>query len=380
MLYVDDEEHNRIVFEQSLMAEFAIRVAPDAEAALRIMDEYDVAVIMSDIRMPGMSGDDLLSIVAQRHPRTVRMVLTAFSDIDPILRAINQGLVARYMIKPWNRDEMIQTLRWGVETWNFGRDAAELQRRLIETERWATMGRFSAMFIHDVRTPVGTAMTNNDMISLDYLPHLRIALDEAGIDPAHRQKIDEMIDDIKGAQEHVGIALQMAKDFLGAMSDFGKPQKTDGPPPEADPLPVIRHAITVCHSIAVAKKAQLGFRLPSELPHVRISAVSLTQVLVNLLNNGVQAVAARGLENGEVSVVARVRPDELELRVHDQGVGMPPEILNRIGTPFFTTKNEGSGLGLAQCQRLIGGAGGRLKIESELGVGTTVTIILPTAA
>ena len=66
--------------------------------------------------------------------------------------------------------------------------------------------------------------------------------------------------------------------------------------------------------------------------------------------------------------------------MHDDGVGMAPEVLSRVGTPFFTTRDEGTGLGLAQCQRLIGTAGGRFRIESTPGVGTTVTIILPTVA
>jgi signal transduction histidine kinase len=70
----------------------------------------------------------------------------------------------------------------------------------------------------------------------------------------------------------------------------------------------------------------------------------------------------------------------LELKVRDEGVGMAPDVLKRVGTPWFTTRKEGTGLGLANCQRLVGSAGGRLRIESEQGVGTTVTILLPTAA
>ena len=64
----------------------------------------------------------------------------------------------------------------------------------------------------------------------------------------------------------------------------------------------------------------------------------------------------------------------LELVIRDDGVGMTPDILKRVGTPFFTTRAQGTGLGLAQCQRLVGTAGGRLRIESEPGIGTTVTI------
>ena len=102
-------------------------------------------------------------------------------------------------------------------------------------------------------------------------------------------------------------------------------------------------------------------------------------MLINVLANGAQAVAARGTPNGSVSIVARA-DGSLEIQIRDTGVGMAPEVLSRVGTPFFTTRAEGTGLGLAQCQRLIGTAGGRLRIESEVGIGTTVTIVLPTAA
>ena len=81
-------------------------------------------MLVTDIRMPTMNGDELLRIVKERHPQTIRMVVTAFADIDPILRAINEGFVARYIIKPWVRAELVQVLRWAIEAWAFGRDSA----------------------------------------------------------------------------------------------------------------------------------------------------------------------------------------------------------------------------------------------------------------
>jgi C4-dicarboxylate-specific signal transduction histidine kinase len=132
--------------------------------------------------------------------------------------------------------------------------------------------------------------------------------------------------------------------------------------------------------ITIEKSAQIGYRGAKQLPQVRISPVDLTQVLVNLVNNATQAVAARKEPNRHVALEARTQGDMLELQVRDDGVGMAPEVLKKVGTPWFSTRSEGTGLGVANCQRLIGRAGGRMRIESEQGVGTTVTILLPTAA
>ena len=148
-----------------------------------------------------------------------------------------------------------------------------------------------------------------------------------------------------------------------------------------DPLPIVRHAMSVCQELAVQPCARtIGYDGPRELPRVRMSPTELTQVLINVVANGAQAVAARGDRQRQGLDRGAHDGDMLELQVRDDGVGIPPEVLKRVGTPFFTTRDEGTGLGLANCQRLIGTAGGRLRIESEPGVGTTVTITLPTAA
>ena len=89
-----------------MKAEFNVKVASDPNEALEILESNDVAVIVTDMRMPTMSGEELLRVVKERWPQTIRMVVTAYSDIDPILRAINEGLVARYIIKPWVRTEL----------------------------------------------------------------------------------------------------------------------------------------------------------------------------------------------------------------------------------------------------------------------------------
>lgn len=382
VLYVDDERANRIVFEQSLGSDFRITAVPDGHTALQIMDSQDVAVLVTDMRMPGMSGEELLRITKERKPQTIRMVVTAYSDVDPILRAINEGLVARYIIKPWIRTEIVQVLRWAIEAWTFSRDSAALQTRLMETERLATLGSIAGMLVHDLKQPLMSLLINVDHLRelAKAAPTLQHALTQASMEPDERTRLLGLVEDLDPLTSDLKISATHLSSLIDGLRELSRPRDKSTNLQAADPLPIVRHAMAVCQELAMVAHASIDYEGPSMLPRVQMSPTELTQVLINLVQNGTQAVAARGATSGKVSIVARTESNMLELCVRDDGVGMPPEVLGRVGTPFFTTRAEGTGLGLAQCQRLIGSAGGRFRIESEPGIGTTVTIVLPVAA
>ena len=382
ILYVDDERANRVVFEASFRAEFNILSAADGEAALRELATRDVAVLITDMRMPGMTGDELLRIVKDRHPQVIRIVMTAYQDIAPILAAVNEGLVARYIVKPWDRDELAQVLRWATEAWAFGRESAALQRRLLETERLATLGSIAGHLIHDLRQPLMSQMVNLEALSdLARVTGLLTGLVEGAGLPADQQAqvlamladLGPTIDDLKTSTEHMGQMISNLRELGRPRAAAAEERRT------ADPVRTLRHALTVCQELVVKARATASYEGPAELPAVALPATELMQVLVNVLGNAAQAVAARGEPHGRVRVIARLLGDQLELAIRDTGVGITPEVLAKIGRPFFTTRAEGTGLGVAQCQRLIGAAGGQFRIESELGTGTTVTLMLPLA-
>ncbi|HMG24922.1 MAG TPA: ATP-binding protein [Kofleriaceae bacterium] len=381
-MYVDDERGNRIVFEQSLSAEFNLRTAQTAAEVLELLEQHQVAVVVSDMRMPSMSGEELLRIVRERHPQVIRMVVTAYADVEPILRAINEGLVARYIVKPWIRTELVQVLRWAIEAWTFSRDSAALHRRLLETERLATLGSIAGMLVHDLKQPLMSLLVNVEHLRelANAAPVLRDALLQAPIPSAQRARLIELVDDLDPVTADLRTSGSHLSELISGLRELGKPRDPRSPTSITDPLPIVRHAMAVCQELAIPARASIGYDGPGSLPPVRMSATELTQVLINVVANGAQAVAARGVPHGKVSIVARSDADMLELQIRDDGVGMAPEVLSRVGTPFFTTRPDGTGLGLAQCQRLVGTAGGRFRIESERGIGTTVTIILPTAA
>jgi signal transduction histidine kinase len=377
VLYVDDELSNRVVFEQSFGREFDVVTVADGAAALALLETREAAVLLTDMQMPELSGEELLRIAKERHPRTIRVVVTAYSDIDRILRALNEGLVARYIIKPWERTEIVQVLRWACEAWSLSADAAQLHHRLVETERLVTT---ASTLVHDLKTPLMTILSNAqhlEDLSTD-VPQLRAALAELPLAARHRRLLDLILDDLKPISEELVSATERLDEMIERLHPF--PDAVPGVTPSIDPLPIVRHVMAVCQPLASQLSASIAYDGPGALPRVRMSATELSQVLINVVANGAQAISARGTGHGRVSISAHEHEGMLELKVHDDGVGIAANDVARVGTPFYTTREDGAGLGVAQCQRLVGTAGGRFQIESEPGNGTTVTILLPTAA
>jgi len=382
IVYVDDERANRIVFEASL-PEFHIKSVDSGEQALALLASHDVAVLVTDMRMPGMPGDELLRLAKQQHPQVIRMVVTAHSDIDPILRAINEGLVARYIIKPWERDELAQVLQWACEAWVFGRSSAALHQRLLDTERLATLGTIAGRLVHDLRQPLMSQMANIEYIAelAHDAPAIAALVERSTLPVAQRERIARGLADLPGAVADLKVATEHLSKLIGNLRELGKPRRDEPVAVEpVDPVPIIRHAIAACQELVVKSRSTIGYSGAARLPRVFMLETELLQVLINVVANAAQAVAARGVPGGRVAIDARPVGNTLEIQIQDTGVGMTPEVLKRVGTPFFTTRADGTGLGVSQCQRLVGSAGGRFLIDSEAGVGTTVTIVLPLAS
>ncbi len=381
ILYVDDERGNRVVFEQSFAAKFRIRTASGGAEALEILAQEEVAVLLTDQRMPDMTGDDLLRVVKERHAQVVRIVITAYADVEPILAAINEGLVARYVIKPWDRAELEQLLRWAIEAWRFGRDSAALQRRLLENERLATLGSIVGAVIHDLNQPlIGLVMNGDRLVELaDAVPLLKRSLAGEPLGASQRAAIAGLLEELPEVSDELRQSINHMRGMTASLGQFLRQTSPGGPVGAADPVPVIRHAIGVCQDIAVRARGSLIYDGLGELPRVRINPTDLTQVMINLVANAAHALAARDRAGGHVTVFARAEEQLVRFEVRDEGVGMSAAVLAKVGTPFFTTRTEGTGLGVAQCQRLIGKAGGTFRIDSQEGVGTIVSFTLPRA-
>ena len=130
VLVVDDEPRVLDALEAVLAAEFRVLRAEGGEQALRLLPGADVAVIVTDYRMPGMTGVELLSLSQDVAPDAVRIVLTAYTDVDSLMDAINTGRIYHFVPKPWDPNELLIIVRRAAERYTLARDNARLRDEL----------------------------------------------------------------------------------------------------------------------------------------------------------------------------------------------------------------------------------------------------------
>ena len=123
VLYVDDEEINLINFQETLCDDFEIFTAGSGLEALALLErEGEMALVVSDQRMPEMSGIELLIKVRELYPETIRMILSAYTEIHELIEAINKAEVYRYFVKPWQEDSLRLTIGNAVGTYALGQE------------------------------------------------------------------------------------------------------------------------------------------------------------------------------------------------------------------------------------------------------------------
>ncbi len=135
VLYVDDEPDNLRIFDLTFGREFTVYTAPSGEAGLDVLSRLPVALVLSDHRMPGMTGTEFLARVADIDPKTVRIMVTAYGDAETLEDAINTGSIYRYIPKPWTPEDVRATLRRGIEVYALDREREQLLRELALINR-----------------------------------------------------------------------------------------------------------------------------------------------------------------------------------------------------------------------------------------------------
>lgn len=151
ILVVDDEPANLRSLERLFRGEYEVLMAGSGTEALQMLREHDVALLITDQRMPEMTGIELLKSTVPLRPRMVRMILTGYTDIDALVEAINCGQVYRYVTKPWSNEELKVTVRRALEHYETNKERYELElanqrlmSRIREIQQLATIEQAAA--------------------------------------------------------------------------------------------------------------------------------------------------------------------------------------------------------------------------------------------
>lgn len=231
------------------------------------------------------------------------------------------------------------------------------QEKLEQTARLVTMGEMASTLAHELNQPLsaiasyGTGCLNKLESGHYTAAELIIALGKV----------------VQQAQR-AGRIIRQVHDFVRKR----EPQLVD-----CSLLDVIEDSITLIEPLARKQRVTILHLLPARLPIIHGDPVLLGQVLINLMRNGIDAMTATASDRRQLVVEAECRNQQLEVCVGDRGCGIPPEVAEKIFTPFFTTKTEGMGMGLNICRSVIEFHGGRLWFEAGAEGGTVFIFTLP---
>lgn len=135
VLYVDDEQTNLFSFKASFRREFNITTTDSGDEAIRLIESQRFHIIVSDQRMPGMTGIELFQKIKVSHPDPIRVLLTGYADVNAVIDAINKGEVYRYVTKPWNPNEVKNIITSAFEIFSLREENKILTDKLIRTNK-----------------------------------------------------------------------------------------------------------------------------------------------------------------------------------------------------------------------------------------------------
>jgi DNA-binding NtrC family response regulator len=147
IMIVDDEPANLRTLERLFRTDYQVVTAPSGAEALALLDQHDVALLISDQRMPAMTGIELMMKTVAIRPQMVKILLTGYTDVGALIEALNSGLVYRYLTKPWNNNDLRTTVSRALEHYEsmkskhiLGMENERLRERLREISELATEG------------------------------------------------------------------------------------------------------------------------------------------------------------------------------------------------------------------------------------------------
>ncbi len=377
VLVVDDEPDVLRSVYDLLRIDYEVVTCQRASEALdHLKAVTDVAVILSDQRMPGMTGIELLQQARLIRPETTRLLFTAYADIYAVIDAINHGHASRYITKPWGAEELESVIRQAVERHDMiiekNQLPAELQTanaKLAEANR--LKGIFLEVASHELNTPVTVVLGLTDLWKLS------LTNDATG---PERQWVER----INAAARRLAKTVQrMFK--LVENREFGQTLNLE----TVELEPLVREAIEELTPYLEARKQRVEVEIEPQFGSIDADSSKTMDILINLLANAIKFTP----DSGTIRVQAQSlegNPEWVRVVIMDEGVGVHPSEQQYLFEPFFTGFDtlhhssgdyqfgkRGIGLGLCLVKTLVELHGGRVEVQSTPDRGSSFGFLLP---
>jgi two-component system, probable response regulator PhcQ len=375
ILYVDDEEKSLKYFTRAFQDQFRIFTASNAQDGFALLNQHkdEIGILMTDQRMPGEKGVQLLEKVRQLRPRIIRMLATAYSDLDAAVDAVNTGAIYKYVHKPWDIPSLEVTLRRALEFFLVQRERDGLLREklsvlhnLMITDRVVSLGVLAAGLGHHIRNSLVAVRTFLDLapeklqeekVDFDELRNPNFWRDFYGHVQKQLQRITELLRDLGMAADHPSCEFNEVVDLHTLAAEVVARTRTKTP----DKTIIIENNI------------------PPGLAKMRADRYKLTRFFELLLKDEILNLP----DQGKVTLSATEQTSEqgttVKLVIEDNGPGLAADSVRSVFDPFLVRYDnpEEFGINLMACFFLIYHHGGKIEVQSQPGSGTKFTAILP---
>lgn len=352
VLYIDDEDNNLKSFRATLRKDFKIFTAIDAEEGLRIAQEEEIHVVIADQRMPGLTGTEFFERMVKINPDPIRILLTGYSDIASVIDAINKGEVYRFIDKPWNIEQIKNSIKNAADIYFMRRELKEKNLKLQKLH--SEMNQFVYSLSHELRGPLMSISGVSKLAKME-------------VTEPHVLEYFEMIDSATGKLD----------DFIYKMLDFYRSTKID-------------HKVTQIDFQDVVNQQMIAYREKFDLTHFHIEVqvnqqnefysddAKIRVILNNLFSNAVQFQKDQPGQK-RISLTVDVVEHNAIIVLEDNGIGIEERYREEVFNLFAraTQKNVGTGLGLYMVKEAVEQMGGKINLDSEVNEGTTMTVTLP---
>ena len=365
IVLVDDEAAFRDTISRRLgKRNIEVLQAASGTECLEIMATESPDVVVSDVKMPGMDGMELLKILKEKYPDVEVILLTGHACTADGVAGIKDGAFD-YLCKPVEFEHLLSKIGQACEQVRLRKEKREEQefkekmaQQMIVTERLAALGTLATGVAHEINNPLAVIRESAGWMSM-------IVAKEP--DMPRKADIEKALDKIEKGVER---AKRITHQLLGFV------QKKDSALASVDLAELAEETVRLTAREAANKDVEIIEEIVENADTVVYSdPYQLRQVLLNLVSNAISAAQAEG----KVTIRIQGEKNLVRISVEDDGEGIPPENIKKIFEPFFTTKapGKGTGLGLFVSRGIAERLGGKLKVESSVGQGAVFTVELP---